>query len=87
MSAMKRRLLRLEAARVVEADELVEFEFSEEAKELLRRTLTGRHPPEEVERIVNKREWVPKSRLKPLSPESEARLEAWLEDYRRNPPR
>jgi hypothetical protein len=81
--AIARRISRLERATVSrEDDELIEYEHSDEAKALLRETLTGLMTPEEIEATVNERRLVPKSHLPRLSPEARAILEETLENLR-----
>ena len=77
--AIARRIRRLEQAiGSRDDDELVEYELSDEAKELLREDLTGLWTPEQIESIINERRLVPKSLLGPLSPKARAFLdESW----------
>jgi hypothetical protein len=78
--AIARRIKRLEQAiGSRDDDELVEYELSDEAKDLLRETLTGLMTPEQIEATVNARRLVPKSCLRPLSPEARAILDETLE--------
>jgi division protein CdvB (Snf7/Vps24/ESCRT-III family) len=75
--AIARRIRRLEQATGSrDNNELVELELSDEAKALLRETLTELgFPPEEIEATVNERRLVPKSLLRPLSPAARAILD------------
>jgi hypothetical protein len=79
--AIARRIKRLEQAiSSRDDDELVEYELSDEAKVLLRENLTElMFPPEEIEAIVNRRQLLPKSCLRPLSPAARAILDETLE--------
>ena len=78
--AIARRIRRLEQATGSrDNNELVELELSDEAKALLRETLTGLMTPEQIEATVNARRLVPKSCLRPLSPEARAILDETLE--------
>jgi len=80
-TTLERRIKRLEqAAGSPDDDELVEHEFSDEGKDLLRAVLTGLTPPEELEVMLNQRRLVPRSRLRPISPEAKAHLEDVLEN-------
>ena len=74
--AIARRIRRLEQATGSRDDgELVELELSDKAKALLRETLTELMlPPEEIEATVNRRQLLPKSVVRPLSPEALAVL-------------
>ena len=57
--AIARRISRLEqASGRRDGDELVENELSDEAKALLRETLTGLWTPEQIEALVNERRLV-----------------------------
>ena len=81
--AIARRIKRLEQAiGSRDDDELVEYELSDEAKDLLRETLTGLWTPEQIEAIVKERRLVPKSLLRPLSPAARAILDKTLESLR-----
>lgn len=81
--AIARRIRRLEQATGSrDNNELVELELSDEAKALLRETLTGLRTPEQIEAIVNERRLVPKSLLRPLSPAARAILDKTLESLR-----
>jgi hypothetical protein len=81
--ALARRILRLEQAIAGrEDDELVEHELSDESKALLREVLTGLHSPEQIEATINKRQLVPKSLLRPLSPKARAILDEAREGLR-----
>jgi hypothetical protein len=78
-SAIARRIRRLEQRpRSREDDELIEVEFSEEGKDLLRDVLTGLMTPEEIEATVNRRRLIPRSRRPRLSAEGRAILEETL---------
>ena len=77
-SALERQLIRLEQARRArDDDELVEFEFSKEAKDILRAALIslGTMTPEEIEATVNKRQLLPRSCPLELSPAARAQFE------------
>jgi DNA-binding PadR family transcriptional regulator len=78
--AIARRIKRLEQATGSrDHDELVEYEISDEGKALLRETLTElMFPPDEIEATVNRRQLLPKSLLRPLSPEMRAFLDERL---------
>jgi len=71
-SAIANRVSRLEKAVGSPDDELVEQELSDEAKAILRKALrnVGILTPDEIEACVNERRLVPKSQLRPLSPEA-----------------
>jgi hypothetical protein len=78
-SAIARRIRRLEQTpRSRGDDELIEVEFSEKGKDLLRDVLTGLMTPEEVEATVNRRQSIPRSRQPRLSPAAQAMLEETL---------
>jgi hypothetical protein len=78
-SAIARRIRRLEQTpRSRGDDELIEVEFSEEGKAMLRDVLTGLMTPEEIEATVNKRQLIPRSRQPRLSPAAQAMLEETL---------
>jgi hypothetical protein len=77
---LENRIRRLEQAAGDRDDELVEHEFSDRDKALLRDVLTGLWKPEEIEAIVNERRLVPRSSLPVLSPEGRAQLEQTLRD-------
>jgi hypothetical protein len=76
-SAIANRVSRLEKAVGSPDDELVEQELSDEAKAILREALrnVGILTPDEIEARVNERRLVPKSQLRPLSPEASAVFE------------
>jgi hypothetical protein len=77
--AIAHRIRRLEQAiGSRDGDELVEYEISDEGKALLRETLTGLMTPEQIEATVNERRLVPKSLLRPMSPEARALLDERL---------
>jgi hypothetical protein len=76
-SAIANRVSRLEKAVGSPDDELVEVKLSDGLKDCLRgvmRTL-GTMSPDEIEARVNERRLVPKSLLRPLSPEASAVFE------------
>jgi hypothetical protein len=75
--AIANRVSRLEKAVGSPDDELVEQELSDEAKAILRQALrnVGILTPDEIEARVNERRLVPKSLLRPLSPEASAVFE------------
>ena len=80
-SALERQLIRLEQATgAQDDDELVEFEFSKEAKDILRAALIslGTMTPEEIEATVNKQQLLPRSCRLELSPAGRAQLEETL---------
>jgi hypothetical protein len=78
-SAIARRIRRLEQTpRRRNDDELIEVEFSEEGKALMRDVLTGLLSPEEIEAAVNGRRSFPRSRQPRPSPEGRAMLEETL---------
>ena len=68
MTLLERRLARLEAAQG-NTNDLVECELSEEEKELLRETWAGLHSPEEIERMVSRKELRPRRELSPAARE------------------
>ena len=83
-SAIANRVSRLEKAVGSPDDELVEQKLSDEAKAILRQALrnVGILTTDEIEARVNERRLVPKSLLRPLSPEAsvvfeQARLQYW----------
>jgi hypothetical protein len=87
-SAIAHRIRRLEQTPPSRDDELIEVEFSEEGKALLRDVLTGLMTPEEIEATVNRRQSIPRSRQPRLSPEAQAMLEETLKCLRgESPPR
>jgi hypothetical protein len=82
-SVIARRIRRLEQTLRSRGDnELIEVEFSEEGKALLRDVLTGLMPREEIEAAVNRRQLIPRSRQPRLSPEGRAILEQTLKGLR-----
>jgi hypothetical protein len=78
MTPLERRLARLEATQGNEVG-LIEGELSDEAKELLRSTLTGLHSPEEIERIVSAKVLTPRRELSPAAREQLEEVIAALE--------
>jgi DNA-binding transcriptional LysR family regulator len=77
--AIAHRIKRLEQAIGSRGgDELVEYEISDEGKAILREALTGLMTPEQIEATVNERKLVPKSLLRPMSPEARALLDERL---------
>jgi hypothetical protein len=75
-SAIARRIRRLEQTpRGLGDDELIEVEFSEEGKALLRDVLIGLMTPEEIEARVNRRQSIPRSLQPRLSPQAQTMLE------------
>jgi len=79
-STLERRISRLEQAAGGRDDELVEYELSDEAKDLLRAALRGLWKPEEIETIVSERRLVPRSCLRPPSAGAGAHLEQALSE-------
>jgi hypothetical protein len=72
-SAIARRIRRLEQATGRrDDDELIEVEYSDEGKALMRDVLTGLLSPEEIEATVNRRRSIPRSRRPGLSAEGRA---------------
>jgi hypothetical protein len=79
-SAIARRIRRLEQTpHSRDDDELIEVEFSEQGKAILREVLTDLMTPEEIEATVNRRQSIPRSRQPRPSPEGRAMLEETLE--------
>jgi hypothetical protein len=76
-SVIANRISRLEKAVADPDDELVEHELSDGAKAILRQALrnVGILTPDEIEARGNERRLVPKSLLRPLSPEASALFE------------
>jgi hypothetical protein len=82
-SAIIRRIRRLEQTpRSRDDDELIEIEFSEEGKALLRDVLTGLMTPEEIEATANRRQSIPRSQQPRLRFEVQAMLEQTLKGLR-----
>lgn len=79
-STLERRIGRLEQAAGGRDDELVEYELSDEAKDLLRAALTGLWHSEQIEAIVSERRLVPRSCLRPPSAGARAHLEQVLSE-------
>ena len=78
---LERRLRRLEQARgAQDDDELVEVGLSDEGKTILRAALItlGSMTPEEIEAAVTKRQLLPRSCRRELSPAGRAQLEGTL---------
>jgi hypothetical protein len=82
-SAIARRIRRLEQTpRSRGNEELIEVEFSEEGKAILRDVLTGLITPQEIEATVNRRQSIPRSLQPRLSPDAQAMLEEALKRSR-----
>ena len=64
MIHLERRVARLEAAQS-SADGLIELKLGDEEKELLRSTLAGLYPSEEIERIASAKRLSPRRKLSP----------------------
>ena len=74
--AIARRISRLEQAKSSRyGDELVEHAFSDGQKDLLRQMWTGLWTPKQIEAKLNERRLVPKSLLRPMSPEMRAMID------------
>jgi hypothetical protein len=68
----------------VHDERLVEYEFSDEGKTILRQSLTGCMTPQEIEATVNKRQLLPRSFPRSLSQAARDQLEQVLAELKQD---